>query len=382
MKILQTIGGFGLKSGGTTTCTYDLLRYMRNSTECRVDILTPNVNSANDTLAGNGEDWIKVVENDYKTPLSISKNIRQFLRSSDYDLYHTNGLWMYANHITAKIAREKGKPFVLTPHGMLYPEALSRSAWKKKIMGTLWINKDIMDATCIHATCKPEVEVIRKFGYKGPIAQIPNPVPLFDYFENISVEREKSIGFLGRLHPRKNVHSLIQAWIHLGEKVKDAKLIIMGTGSPEYENQLKELASHCAYKNIIFKGFISGREKYETLAIMRALCVPSDFENFGMIVTEALSVGTPVIASYGTPWEELNTERCGWWIDATVENIAAAIDQALSLSGDEVVSLGDNGKRLVAEKYSAEKVAQMMAQLYQWLLSECERPEFVYGSKI
>ena len=63
MKILQTIGGFGLKSGGTTTCTYDLLRYMHNSTDCRVDILTPNVISANDTLAGSGDEVASLGDN-------------------------------------------------------------------------------------------------------------------------------------------------------------------------------------------------------------------------------------------------------------------------------------------------------------------------------
>ena len=378
MKILQTIGGFGLKSGGTTTCTYDLLRYMRNATECRVDILTPNVNSANDTLAGNGEEWIKVVENDYKTPLSISKNIRQFLCNSDYDLYHTNGLWMYANHITAKIAREKAKPFVLTPHGMLIENAVKRHYWKKLPMLKLWFQKDIANAACIHATSKPEAENIRKFGYKGPIAIIPNPNPSLPWLNEIEEHHElKRIGFLGRLHPVKNVDRILQAWKLLGEKVADAELVLIGSGTAECEQYLKNLAAECRYGKITFCGFVNGKEKFQTLASLRALCLVSDFENFGMTVTEALSVGTPVIASYGTPWEELNTERCGWWIDAALENIAAAIDQALSLSGDEVASLGDNGKRLVAEKYSAGKVAQMMAQLYQWLLCEGERPEFV-----
>ncbi len=300
-------------------------------------------------------------------------------------MYHGNGLWMFVNHITASIARKKHKPYLITPHGMLYPDAMARSAWKKRVAELLWFKKDIMEATCIHATCKPEVEVIRNYGYKGPIALIPNPVPRFDYFSEINGAHGNRIGFLGRLHPRKNVHGLIQAWIQLGEKVKNAELVIMGVGTPEYEAYLKELASKCIYNNIVFKGFVRGREKYETLASMRALCVPSDFENFGMIVTEALSVGTPVIASKGTPWEELNgipsasnIGKCGWWIDATVVTIADTINKALALTDEEVTTMGENGKRLVKEKYAAEKVALMMYNLYRWIAGEIEKPEFVY----
>ena len=55
-----------------------------------------------------------------------------------------------------------------------------------------------------------------------------------------------------------------------------------------------------------------------------------DFENFGMIVTEALSVGTPVIASLGTPWEELNIHRCGWWVNNDVDTLAQTIEKVLS----------------------------------------------------
>lgn len=378
IRVLQTIGGFGHKSGGTTTCTYDLLRYMQHIPTIQVDLLTPDVNDPADKLAGEGEEWIKAVANDCKTPLGLSSNLKSYLAEKDYDIYHANGLWMYATHITALIARMKERPFVLTPHGMLYPNALNRSAWKKRIMGLLWFKKDILRATCLHATCQPEVEHIRNYGYKGPIALIPNPVPIFDYFDSLQVARKKRIGFLGRLHTRKNVHGLIQAWLKLGEKVKDAELVIMGAGSPEYEAQLRSLAANCKYDNIRFEGFVNGKTKYEILASMTALCVPSDFENFGMIVTEALSVGTPVIASYGTPWEELNTNNCGWWIDATQENLASSIEQALNLSEEKIAWMGENGKQLVTKRYAADKVADNMAELYRWLMGECSQPLFVH----
>lgn len=375
MKILQTIAGFGAHSGGTSTCTYDLLSAMR-VIGCDVDLMT--IQSTD--LMGKGEAWIKALPNDAITPYGYSRNMNRFLKQNDYDLYHTNGMWMHCNHATCVTARKKDKPYIITPHGMLYPQALARSAWKKKILLNFGgVNQDLRLADCIHCTCKEEMMHYRNLGYKNPVAVIPNPVPVPSFVNDLIHERYiKRIGFLGRLHPRKNVESLLDAWISLGIAVKDARLVIMGKGEPQYEQMLKERVRQHGLKNVEFAGFVTGREKFEQLASLTALCVPSDFENFGMIVTEALSVGTPVIASLGTPWEELNTEHCGYWVKNDVPTLAGTIADVLSLSAEEIARMGENGKRLVQAKYKDTQVALMMKQLYEWMLNGREKPDFVY----
>ena len=95
-----------------------------------VDLLTV---SSNDIL-GKGRPWLKDVPNDYRTPFVISRNIQKFLWQNDYDIYHVNALWMGSSHDTCRIARKLGKPYVLSPHGMLYPTALAVKSWKKKIL--------------------------------------------------------------------------------------------------------------------------------------------------------------------------------------------------------------------------------------------------------
>lgn len=379
MKILQTIAGFGAHSGGTSTCTYDLLSAMHDM-GCDVDLMTVKVKDPTDKLMGHDEEWIKALDNDCRTPYGWSPNMTRFLRASDYDIYHTNGMWMHCNHETCTIARQKDKPYVITPHGMLYPQALARSAWKKKLLLNLGgVEKDLRHATCIHATCDVEMKHYRDLGYTNPVAIIPNPVPIPSFINELSSDRPtKRIGFLGRLHPRKNVKGLIEAWISLGNEIKDAQLIIMGKGDDEYEATLKTLVRQHSLNNVQFSGFITGRDKFECLASLTALCVPSDFENFGMIVTEALSVGTPVIASLGTPWQELNTKHCGWWVDNDVETLADTISQALSLPQEAIDEMGNNGKRLVNEKYRDTQVAAMMKQLYEWILYEGVKPDFVH----
>lgn len=374
MKVLQTIAGFGAHSGGTSTCTYDLLVAM-HKIGCDIDLLSIQT----DDLMGKGEFWIKALYNDSYTPYGYSHNMNHFLKNSDYDLYHTNGLWMYCNHITASVARKKDKPYIITPHGMLYPQALARSAWKKKLMMHLCFDKDIRAANCIHATCMQEMKYYRDLGYKNPVAVIANPMPLPKYIDDIKPERSKKrIGFLGRLHPRKNVKGLIEAWASLGKATKNAELYIMGKGDETYEAYLKELVTTLGLTNVIFAGFVNGREKFEKLATLTALFVPSDFENFGMIITEALIVKTPVMASLGTPWEELNTRRCGWWVNNDIHTLSQTMEEVFSLSDEELLAMGERGKQLVLEKYSSIQVATQMKHLYEWILNGGQKPDFVY----
>lgn len=382
MKILQTIAGLGAYSGGTSTCTYDLLSAMHRTGGCDVDLLTLRCND----MLGQGEKWIKALPNDAVSPYGYSHNIKHFLQQSDYDLYHTNGLWMHCNHATCAAALHKGKPYIITPHGMLYPGALHRSYWKKWPLLGLFFKRDIRQARCLHVTCKTEMQHVRTFGYGGVVAVIPNPAIMPDYLDEIAsskpsflkLNQPMKFGFLGRLHPVKKVENLIYG-VDLLPREANYHLIIMGKGNDEYEQFLRNETARLKLENRVhFRGFVSGREKYEQLAQMACLFVPSDFENFGMIVTEALSVGTPVMASLGTPWEELNTHGCGWWVDRSPENIATVMQQVLDMDTNKLLEMGYAGRKLVADKYTATHVAMMMKQLYFWILNGGEKPEFIY----
>lgn len=97
-----------------------------------------------------------------------------------------------------------------------------------------------------------------------------------------------------------------------------------------------------------------------------------------MIVPEALICGTPVYASLGTPWEELNTHQCGWWRDNSPETIAEVLREVLATPQSQLLEMGMRGRRLIEENYEQKKVAAMMRDLYQWILNKGEKPEFVY----
>ncbi len=289
---------------------------------------------------------------------------------------------MYSNHVTCKMARAKKKPYIISPHGMLYPSALAIKRWKKWPMLKLWFNKDVHNATCLHATCKQEMEHCRTFGYKGPIAVIPNPVVFPKGVEAIvnKPEGRKQIGFLGRLHPIKRVENLIYALTLLSEEEQSRlSLQIMGKYDDCYEEFLKTEVKRLGLDDCVeFVGFVSGKDKYDRLSRLWALMVPSTQENFGMIVPEALICGTPVYASLGTPWGELNECQCGWWKDNEPETIAKVMLEILSMSEAEVVAMGARGRKLMEEEYEQHKVAGMMNDLYRWVVGKCAKPDFVY----
>lgn len=377
MKTLQTIIGLDSKLGGPSTCTYDLVHAMREVGSA-IDLLTVTVTDPTDKMIGCGEDWIKVVRKDYKTPFAISRNLRDFLRKTNYDIYHANTLWLYQSHITCKTARIKGKPYIISPHGMLYHDALKRSAWKKQLMLALCFSEDISKANALHATCITEMEHIRDFGYSGPIAVIPNPISVPNNINEIlkSTPKKNRVGYLGRLHPYKRPDALIKAWA----KVKSAgwELVFMGKGEPQYEEYLHHLCQELSLNNVIFKGQIENKQKYEELATCKTVCCPSVSENFGMSVAESLLCHTPVICTKTAPWEDLVTYNCGWWIDNSIDSIANQIQQVFKLDNTEIIRMGERGSALINDKYCAKKIAHDMQALYDWIINKEEKPSFVY----
>ena len=375
IHVIHTIDAFTATSGGTSTCTYDLLCALNARPDVQAQIL---VTQPKTPLMGRGEDWIRTVENDEKTLFGISSNLRRGLEQSSADIYHTNGLWRYCNHVTAVVARQKGKPFVITPHGMLYPQALERSKWQKKLFSRLLFDRDLREAACIHVTCEEEMEVVRRLGYTNPVAVIGNPVRMPKRTETVKTERVR-FGYLGRLHPRKQVELLIEALSLLSaDEQARCELDIMGIGERNYEQYLRGLAIQAKLGNVRFAGFVEGEEKERELAALSALFVPSDFENFGMIITEALSCGTPVWASTGTPWRTLQDQQCGWWQEAKVENIVAAMREIIGMPPERLETMGAVGRQFVQAHFAAESVAQQMEELYQWIATKQTKPAFVY----
>jgi glycosyltransferase involved in cell wall biosynthesis len=312
-----------------------------------------------------------------------SQNFKKYLSiHKDYDLYHANGLWTYPTHATIQYALKQGKPCVIAPHGMLYAQALQVSAWKKKFTLALFQRTDLKRATCLQVTSQAEIEHIRNFGLTNPVALVPNCMNIDLSTQVRRKENEiKKFGFVGRLNRIKNVDVLLKAWQQLNELTKDAELLIIGTGDLEYEKELRSYVFSNQINNVSFLGFLNGETLTEKIRSLDFLILPSKSENFGMVVPEALIYGIPVIASKGTPWEELETHYCGWWVDNDVDTLATTIEEAIHLPEEKRVVMGKRGQELIKNNYSVEVVSKKMIRLYDWILNGAEKPKFVYVFK-
>lgn len=377
MRILHS-GSLDVKSGGPALSIYLTVKgLLGNCVETEV-IMPP--------LSDRG----KLVGNDvtihYTAPITNARfaympGLLQTLKNlQPYDLYHVQGLWQYLGHSVAAFARKQRKPYIVTLRGMLYPQALAHSAMIKKISLALYQRKDLQQAACIQATCIDEMKHYRALGFSNPVAVLPNPIETDGIIERPVCQLDRlRIGYLGRVHPRKRIERLIYAFKTLHNELQDAELLIIGADDKRYEEFLHDEVKRLHLEgNVRFTGFLTGKEKDEATMSLSYLAVPSDFENFGNIVTEALVRGVPVIASKGMPWQELEKHHCGWWIENDQESINKTLLEAIRLPEAERQQMGRNGKELIRKEYAVPTLGAKMKQLYEWILNGSNKPEFVY----
>ena len=300
MNILHS-GSLNVKSGGPALSTYLTLKGLMQSNINVEIIMAP--------FTGNG----KLIANDVSIHYTESiKNVRfgymhglscMLERLPLYDIYHVQGLWQWLGHGVATFARAHQKPYLITLRGMMYPQAMAHSSFIKKLSLALYQRKDLQRAACIQATCVEEMNYYRALGFTNPVAILPNPIETTGIVDRPIKKNDcLRFGYLGRVHPRKRIERLIYAFDALRNELKDAELLIIGEDNKQYEEFLRKEVERLHLNNIHFTGFLTGKEKDEAIMSLSYLVVPSDFENFGNIVTEALVRGVPVIASKGMPW--------------------------------------------------------------------------------
>ena len=374
MRILHS-GTLVASAGGPAMSTYLTLKGLREQGVDAEIIMFPLNNE--DKLRGDDVP-MHFATSTPKTPLGFAPTYkRDILSLGDYDIYHAQGVWLWNTYALASAARKAGKPYLITPRGMLYPQDIAKSnAFFKKLSLRWRLLDDLNRAACVHVTCKEEMMHCRNLGVTAPIAVIPNPVEIKDYPYK-KQDGVRRIGYLGRVSRRKNIEGLIEAFHALGDEAKDAELLIIGSGDKEYESYLRHLVEKYSLSNVRFAGFLSGEEKDEALASCSVLAMPSEFENLGNVVLEGLVRGIPCIATTGSPWEELQTRNCGWWVPYTQQDITNVVRQALQASDATLAEMGRNGRQLMEQRYSVTSIAHQMKSLYEWIAAAAPKPEFV-----
>ncbi len=313
-----------------------------------------------------------------ETKFCFSLKYKKTLKNAgDFDIYHAHGVWQWPTYAITSYAKKNNKPYIITPRGMLYPQDMRKSTIIKNTSLKLGMNNILQNANCIHVTCNDEMNYYRALGFSNPVAIIPNPIEIKEFCETKN-DTTFRLGYLGRLHPRKNVEGLIYAYADLEKKASNTELVIIGGGSKEYEYFLKSEVKRLQLRNVHFTGFLAGTEKDKKLASLSVLAMPSEFENLGNVILEGLVRKIPCIATKGSPWQELHTHKCGWWIDYNQQALTNALNEAYATSNTQLMDMGNNGFELIKQSYSIESIATKMKALYEWILFNKTKPNFVY----
>lgn len=165
--------------------------------------------------------------------------------------------------------------------------------------------------------------------------------------------------YLGRLDPKKGIENLIRAVGLLGAAYQ---LHVYGDGAAGYSASLLSLVDRLSLDGrVIFHGHVDGAQKTAAFHAAGLCVVPSYTENFCLVVAEALAHGTPVVASTGTPWAELEARQCGYWVDNAPESLAAVIQKAMR---QDLAAMGWEGRQWMIEEFDwKQRAKEMVAQM-------------------
>jgi glycosyltransferase involved in cell wall biosynthesis len=299
-------------------------------------------------------------------------------RVHEVDIIHNHGLWLMPNVVAGRTAAQARIPLIVSPRGMLAPEALQFSKRKKQLFWALFQKRALAHAAAWHATSTEEAHDIRAFGVKAPIAIIPNGTDFAKIMADHDSNRvQRTTLFLSRIHPKKGLRDLISAWSRVAAERPSWQLIIAGPDENGHRGELEELVARDSVRSVRFLDAVYGEDKAKLMASADLFVLPTKNENFGLVVAEALAVGVPAIVSKGAPWSGLEVERCGWWIDQGVEPLTAALLQATALAAAVRRDMGLRGSDWMARDFGWDGIAARMSEVYAWCLGKSDRPSTV-----
>jgi glycosyltransferase involved in cell wall biosynthesis len=292
------------------------------------------------------------------------------LRKSE--ILHLNSLFSPLSVASFLYARLflSNKKIVWSVRGELNADAISYSTWKKKPLLILY--KALTNKVLFHSTSDEETANIKKILNKEAIIQLPN---YLKPSERLKTEQKKQVLFVGRIHPIKAIHKLIEAVSLSGYFLdNEYKLIIAGKQDSRhnyYFDELVALASKLGLKDKVeFRGHVKGVEKEKLFSESTVLVLPSDSENFGNVIVEALNQGTPVIASKGTPWSILEKYNCGFHVSNSPEDLAVAIDKVIGADEHSYNIVSNNAVELIDREFNIETQIHKWLEVYESLLAK------------
>ena len=277
----------------------------------------------------------------YASPQWLSfSSIRQAIRQLQPDVVYLNS--MFSRYFSfypllAKKLNGSNARFILAPRGMLRSSAVQFKKKKKQIFLNSFRVAGLHRNIFFHCTDETELKDVRKYFGEVPAVVLSN---LPGVQKQLSLPAQKLPGklkliYVGRLHPIKNLHVLLEALRDVKSQI-DLTIVasIEDEGYWEKCQQLiKGLPSHIKTD---WKGELPHHEVEELIKEHHVFVLPTQGENFGHAIFEALAAGRPVIISDQTPWRGLSQHKAGWDLDLREPGkFSWAIERFAAMSNEE-----------------------------------------------
>jgi glycosyltransferase involved in cell wall biosynthesis len=369
LKILRVISSINTENGGPINGLVNSSDILVKKGHC-VDVL-----SLDDPQA----DYVK----GFKFPvtcfkgslgvLQYNKDFQFWLHENvtNFDVVIIHGIWQYHSYCTARVCKELNVPYVLFTHGMLDPWFTKRSIvgrLKKDVYWKLFEKHTVNNASRVLFTSQEELLLARQpFAPYSPAEQViayGSPLPLVskddskNAFFNLfpSLEGKPFLLFLSRIHEKKGIDILIEAMGELRQKHPGMRLAIAG---PDHHNLKQKLHKRAILLGIddqvSWLGMLDGDVKWGAFYACEAFVLPSHQENFGIVVAEALSTGTPVlITNKVNIWREIEAAKAGLVENDDVEGITNLLNRWLTLTSDEKLDMAGKAKICYQNNFSIE----------------------------
>jgi glycosyltransferase involved in cell wall biosynthesis len=306
---------------------------------------------------------------------SFAPGIVASLMRAKPDIVHVHGVWQFQCAAVQAWAAASGKPYVISPHGMLEPWIRRRSPALKRAVSTLYQDRFLRRSSGFHLLTEKECSDVAEYLTGQPAPVIPNFAESFESDGGApgwwlpEHEGRRVYLFLGRLHQKKGVMELMDAWGRLSSEDQGfrngALLVFCGwnDGIDGFEASINALRG--AFGNVVFAGPQYGPDKNRSFAKADFFLLPSKSEGLPMAILEAWSAGVPAIMSaecnLDIGFERGAAFRTGY----TAETIYPSLRMAQALSEADRRTAADAARVLVAERYSEESVRTGLLSLYQ-----------------
>lgn len=393
MKILHVIPSISPHCGGPTHTVLDLACSLAKKSH-KVKIFTTNLNGVGRAVTGilnvplgKAIDKAGVEIRYFSTQYprwafswGFMKALRVAIKWTD--IVHIHYLYLFTALVTACCCHQYGVPYVLSMHGFLDPYLRKKNRLVKAIYHHLIEQYNWNNAAAIHYHAQEEMALVHKpLKIRAPGVVIPSGLNIEEY-SNLPayglfrqkypvLKGKKVLLFLSRINFKKGLDILAKAFGEVVRRRSDVYLVIVGSDTEGYGDKVKKwLTEEGASDRTIFTGMLLGQDKLSAFRDSDIFVLSSYTENFGIVIIEALACNLPVVISNRVNiWREIIEADAGVVVNCDPKELAQALLKLLD-NPRRCRRLGKNGRRLVEEKFTWDKVTDRMIKVYENILHE------------